>query len=566
MGRWLFSGTMAHWRMQRWEETPATIVRAKLESHSGSKGGSTYRGDRRIHVSIRRPAVHGQPGRHQRRQRQHRIVPTGRASPIECSSGVGPPFPLLRQSGKAGRGDSLPRSALGDGRRSDGLWQRCSAWRFWPADLRRTQLVSRREAAAPSPLLHPDEPWLCKTDWAEGKIKSSSEDIHHCPAGSRPLLERGVRARPGWRFPVTYSTSGHRLALLLLAFPAIGAILILCAVVSVLRLRKYGQSVFEMASVPGVIGGQLAGVIRVSKKVAAGRRLSPDAQLRSQVTTTTGKKNSTSENVVWQDEQLIAHELSQSDPEQSAIPVLFQIPYECRPTDETEPNNQTVWRLGVSAKTPGLDYSATFEVPVFKTPESDPNFVVDRSLIAQYVAPEDPDRDLHDAGVIKTQSPSGEGFRLVFPMGRATGTGVATDGSRAGVRRRADPDALISTPRGWSTSSSAVVFGAVGLLLLAVSVDVWFYRSVVDVSPAGLTVVGGLLRSWPRKADQRRQHREDRARQPHERQSRTGWKNMVRYPGRLPPDKEDHGRQADTGETSGELGRPPDRASEWAGT
>ena len=38
-----------------------------------------------------------------------------------------------------------------------------------------------------------------------------------------------------------------------------------------------------------------------------------------------------------------------------------------------------------------------------------------------------------------------------------------------------------------------VVLGAVGLLFLMISADVWFYRSVVDVSPAGLTVFGGWL-------------------------------------------------------------------------
>ncbi len=38
-----------------------------------------------------------------------------------------------------------------------------------------------------------------------------------------------------------------------------------------------------------------------------------------------------------------------------------------------------------------------------------------------------------------------------------------------------------------------MIFGGVGLLLLIACIDVWFYRSVVDVSPSGLTVVGGLL-------------------------------------------------------------------------
>ena len=42
MGVWLLFGIIDHWKMQSWEETPARIVQAKLESHSGSKGGTTY--------------------------------------------------------------------------------------------------------------------------------------------------------------------------------------------------------------------------------------------------------------------------------------------------------------------------------------------------------------------------------------------------------------------------------------------------------------------------------------------------------------------------------------------
>jgi hypothetical protein len=47
--------------------------------------------------------------------------------------------------------------------------------------------------------------------------------------------------------------------------------------------------------------------------------------------------------------------------------VEFQIPSDCEPSDERNPNDRTLWRLTASAKVPGIDYSATFEVPVFKT-------------------------------------------------------------------------------------------------------------------------------------------------------------------------------------------------------
>ncbi len=490
MGGWAFSGAVAHWKMQRWEETPAKIVRAKLESHSGSKGGSTYQataeytyrfGDRQ-YTGHRVGISGGSDNIGSYQQDVHRQLSAHQVSGRTFRCYVNPENPAEAILFRDLRWEVVAfQTVFGTmfGMVGFGLLTFGVLSGF-------TTRGSRALA-----LLHPNEPWLCKPDWAEGKIKSSAKIFTIVLLVV--ALYWNVASVPAWMaFPRNALDSGHRLALLLLAFPAVGSLLILCAVVSVLRLRKYGQSVFEMASVPGVIGGQLAGVIRVSKKVQPEEGFRLTLNCMHSVTTTTGKKSSTSENVVWQDEQIIAHELSQSDPEQSAIPLLFQIPYECRPTDETDPNNQTVWRLGASAKTPGLDYSATFEVPVFKTPASDPNFVVDRSLIAQYVAPEDPDRDLHDAGVIKTQSPSGEGFRLVFPMGRAIGTGVAL--MLLGLIFGGVPILMHYLGAPWLLNIVfAFGFGAVGLLLLAVSIDVWFYRSVVDVSPAGLTVVGGLF-------------------------------------------------------------------------
>jgi hypothetical protein len=55
-----------------------------------------------------------------------------------------------------------------------------------------------------------------------------------------------------------------------MVFPIIGLWLIGWAVVSVMRWRKYGRSVFERASVPGVIGGRLEGEIRAPVKIEPG--------------------------------------------------------------------------------------------------------------------------------------------------------------------------------------------------------------------------------------------------------------------------------------------------------
>lgn len=276
---------------------------------------------------------------------------------------------------------------------------------------------------------------------------------------------------------------------LILSFPAVGLILLLAAAVSVVRCRKYGRSVFEMAAMPGVIGGQLAGVVRVSRKVRPedGFRLTLNCVRRT--TTHSGDSDRTSETVLWQDEQILALELMQNDPEQTAIPVLFQIPYECHATDEADANSQTFWRLEIAAKTPGLDYAATFEVPVFKTPASDPKFVVDRSLIAQYAAPENPERDLAEAGLRKDISPSGD-FRLVFSMARHPGS--ATMMTLFGLIFCAVPYVIYRLDGGiWIPLFFGGLFSLIGFVILLIGLSLWFYRSVIDVSPRGISLVGG---------------------------------------------------------------------------
>ena len=88
--------------------------------------------------------------------------------------------------------------------------------------------------------------------------------------------------------------------------------------------------------------------------------------------TTHGSKGNTFQTLVWQDEEVITHDLLELDAGHSAIPVLFRIPFACQQTDDHDPYNMILWNLEVTTKTPGFGYSANFNVPVFKTSESCP--------------------------------------------------------------------------------------------------------------------------------------------------------------------------------------------------
>ena len=483
----LSSNLVTYWKVQSWVQPPPKIAPTQLKTHDDSESTTyevaaqyTYQYQGRQYTDSRVDIFGGSDNVGSFHQDAHQKLSEHKRSgrPLPCF--VNPSNPSEAILFRTLRWEMvvfhLPFALIfggaGFGMLAFGIYS--------------NRKLKRNQALA---ALHPNEPWLCKTDWADGKIKNAAKaatmgllvfavfwNILSCPIAWLMIQEEVVG-------------KGHHWALLVLIFPAVGLILLLAAAVSVVRCRKYGRSVFEMAAMPGVIGGQLAGVVRVSRKVRPedGFRLTLNCVRRT--TTHSGDSDRTSETILWQDEQILALELMQNDPEQTAIPVLFQIPYECHATDEADANSQTFWRLEIAAKTPGLDYAATFEVPVFKTPASDPKFVVDRSLIAQYAAPENPERDLAEAGLRKDISPSGN-FRLIFPMARHPGSATAI--TLFGLVFCAVPYAIYRFDGSlWATLFFGGISSLGGLLALLIGASLWFYRSMIDVSPRGISVVGG---------------------------------------------------------------------------
>lgn len=115
---------------------------------------------------------------------------------------------------------------------------------------------------------HPKEPWLWKKAWAEGRIRSSSLGLVF------PVIFAGFWTAfcvPLVWFVLLGNAPHHdaeRMVWWIVAgLTVVNFLLILWVVTAVARRLKYGRSVFEMASVPGVIGGQLVGVVRCSRKI-----------------------------------------------------------------------------------------------------------------------------------------------------------------------------------------------------------------------------------------------------------------------------------------------------------
>src|SRR5208283_759909 len=130
---------------------------------------------------------------------------------------------------------------------------------------------------------NPDAPWMWREDWAAGEVRTSLRAdanrltviaIAWCVV-TLPILfiapERALR-------DADYS------ALPSLIFPLIGIAMLAWATRLRRRLRQYGESRFSLASMPGQIGGSLAGSIHIDHPLAAGQQVALELECINRTT------------------------------------------------------------------------------------------------------------------------------------------------------------------------------------------------------------------------------------------------------------------------------------------
>jgi hypothetical protein len=333
---------------------------------------------------------------------------------------------------------------------------------------------------------NPDAPWRWKEEWAEGRIRASGgfQFLFPCLFA----LFWNVMLTPF--IPILREElfeNENYLALLGLLFPLVGIGLIVWAVRSFIRWKKFGDSVFEMSTVPGVIGGTLAGRVLTSVdiKPASGFELTLSCIRR--VTRGSGDSRRTSETILWQEEKQIQRETLDYDPTRSTIPVHFSIPYDTEPSEARSVDDETLWRLEVTAEIPGVDYASQFEVPVFKTAESRPDSVPEESSFGENQIVRDPQAELAREGIVKEYLATG-GFALRIPAARHKGAAWLV--TIFFVVWSAITVLLVFLE---APIIFPVVWGVFDFLLLFGVLDLWLERRRIEVRPDRLVLSGGIL-------------------------------------------------------------------------
>ncbi|MFW6303254.1 MAG: hypothetical protein ACOC2L_01415, partial [Candidatus Sumerlaeota bacterium] len=187
-----------------------------------------------------------------------------------------------------------------------------------------------------------------------------------------------------------------------------------------------------------------------------------------------------------QDERVMEHEALEHDLTRSAIPVLFAVPYDQKETDDSDPSDKILWRLEVKAKTRGIDYTAKFEAPVFKTEESLEDFELDESAIAQYARPADAASDISGLGARRVETADGSIY--TFPPARHLGMAFGLT-----VFFAIWSGAIYLM---WSLGAPfffTLIFGLIDIVLLYGMLHVWLFTSRVETARGRMKVASGML-------------------------------------------------------------------------
>ena len=334
---------------------------------------------------------------------------------------------------------------------------------------------------------NPEEPWRWKKEWTEGRVETTGKAQFVVPLVmavfwnliSTPLL---------FVLPQEVLEKENNLALIGMIFPLVGIGLAIWAIRSFIRWKKFGDSVFEMSTFPGVIGGRLAGRILTSVDLKPADGFQVVLSSINKVTSGSGDNRRTSESVLWQDESHISQDSAAYDPTRSEIPVSFQYSLlSPSPTDLSDSDNEFLWRLRVDADVPGVDYHAIFDVPVFRTSESSPTPLTEDQDDEAWGAAPSPTFDFESHG-IRSELRSSGARRWTIGAARHKATAATVTlfmmlwlGFNYLLVHL---DAPIFFP---------IIWGLFSLLLFFGVLDLWFERRAIEVHPDRLVLSGGIL-------------------------------------------------------------------------
>ena len=453
---------------RHWATVPCTVVSSNVRSHSGSKGGTTYSVD-----ILYRYEVDGR----EYRSNQYEFM-GGSSSGYDGKAAIVHQFPPGMKATCYVNPSDPTEAVLEREFTTEMLWGLFPLIFFfvgaggvtWALTTTRKPVINTAT----------DAPWLQRSDWAAKRIVHSTKPTVHF-AWSFAVIWNLVSVPVLLMLTPEMMKPGKHLLAIGLILPVVGVLPIVWAFRTQKRWQTFGDSVLELDTLPGAIGGTLEGKLHLSRYLQTENGFKLKLACINRVTTSSGKESSTSERTLWQDEQ--AADIGAGD----TVPVAFYIPPDCRETDAANPRDIVLWRLEVTAWADELPYKSQFEIPVFKVALTPEQLAVAQQVQAkEQVAIAHYQQPSNSRILVQTAARGGKEF--YFPAARNPVAALMLTVFLAiwsvGIWFMLTFKAPILFP---------IVFGLVELFLLYGFFQSWFGTTRVVVESGGITVAKHVL-------------------------------------------------------------------------
>ena len=270
----------------------------------------------------------------------------------------------------------------------------------------------------------------------------------------------------------------------ILIFPLVGIGLLIAAVRGTIRARTFPPSFLTLDTMPVPIGGALEGTLQVPYSL----RDAGSIRIRLTCYRITRSGKNTHSTPVWQDEQDLPGMQVTTDGRHGLLPVRIVIPHDA-PGSTIDYGPRISWQMDLSADVPGVDYYASFAVPVFGSPGGG-EMTDERLSIHTSVAP-------------RSETDHGTSRPRTVPMSMSADGGMLWDFGPARVPGPAAGITVFAILWGavtaflWMTDDVplmiTVVFSVFELLMLWGVYDMWFTRITVTIRDGTLTRRSGPI-------------------------------------------------------------------------
>ena len=406
--------TLYDWsRMQFWHEVPARVVSAQLNTHRGSKSGSTYSVSVHYRYEVAGVAYDGHRPAINTLADNIGSFHENLAWRLESAQGSGTPVPVWVNP-------SRPQDSVADRSLRLGLlgFQMIFVVLFggagvgmliWGWSLRRSDAHKAERLQTLG-----GEPWLANKAWADNRIRSSKRWEVWFAWGFAVVW--GAIAYPAAlsAIPRAWRNENHIVLCVLVLMVAVGLGLLVWAVRATLDARRHGEVRLVMDPFPGAIGGHVGATVdlpgvpyRPDLRFAVTLRCAYHYQTR-----TGGGDNSSEsrEQIVWECEGA-----AQVQPQGRGSRVAFRlsVPKGLPESEQAVGTNEHHWTVLLESTDPALKFSRRFEVPVYATGAESTWLAHDAAKHPQVQAQRDAELD-----AVSDIEPVEGGVRLYQPYGR----------------------------------------------------------------------------------------------------------------------------------------------------